>query len=156
MSQRRCLFFCGVVMLALLADTAHVRADDWPQWLGPRRDGHADADAPALTQLPPELKVLWRKKIGGGFSSPVVAGGRLVFFDENGREEVAHLLDARTGAEIWRAAIGSVYQDEWGAGPRSTPLIDGDRVFVQSCKGEFRCLNLADGKVVWGRSEEHT
>jgi outer membrane protein assembly factor BamB len=154
MSQRRCFFFCGVVTLALLAETARVRADDWPQWFGPRRDGHAAADAPAVTQLAPELKVLWRKKIGGGFSSPVVAGGRLVFFDENGQEEVAHLLDARTGAETWNAAIGSVYRDEWGAGPRSTPVIDGDRVFVQSCKGEFRCLNMANGSVLWGVSFE--
>jgi outer membrane protein assembly factor BamB len=148
MSHRRCLFLCGVVMLTWLAEAAH--ADDWPQWLGPRRDGHAALDAPALDKLSPELKVLWRKKIGGGFSSPVVAGGQLVVFDENGQSEVAHLLDAKTGAEIWKTAIGSVYRDEGGAGPRSTPIMDGDRIFVQSCKGEFRCLNLADGSVVWG------
>jgi outer membrane protein assembly factor BamB len=137
-----------MMLLASLADTA--RADDWPQWLGPRRDGHAAADALVVDKLAPELKVLWRKKIGGGFSSPVVAGGQLVFFDENGTQEVAHLLDAKTGAEIWSAAIGAVYRDEWGAGPRSTPVIDGDRVFVQSCRGEFRCLNMANGSVLWG------
>jgi outer membrane protein assembly factor BamB len=62
------------------------------------------------------------------------------------------LFDARTGAEIWSTAIGAVYRDEWGAGPRSTPVIDGDRVFVQSCKGEFRCLNRANGNVLWGVS----
>jgi len=152
MNRRRCLFLCGVMMLAWLADAA--RADDWPQWLGSRRDGHAAADAPSVTQLAPELKVLWREKIGGGFSSPVVAGGQLVFFDENGQHDVAHLLNARTGAEIWRAAIGSVYRDEWSAGPRSTPIMDGDRVFLQSCKGEFRCLNTANGSVLWGVSFE--
>jgi outer membrane protein assembly factor BamB len=152
MSRRRYLFFCGVMMLAFLADTT--RAGDWPQWLGPRRDGHAAADAPAVDKLSPELKVLWRKRIGGGFSSPVVAGGQLVCFDENGQEEVVHLFDARTGAEIWSTAIGAVYRDEWGAGPRSTPVIDGDRVFVQSCKGEFRCLNMANGSVLWGVSFE--
>jgi outer membrane protein assembly factor BamB len=150
--MRLCLFLSGVMTLAFLTDAA--RAGDWPQWLGPQRDGHAAADSPAVEKLPPELKVLWRKRIGGGFSSPVEAGGKLVLFDEDGREEVLHLLDARTGAEIWRAAIGDVYQDEWGAGPRSTPLIDGDRVFAQSCKGEFRCLNLATGGVVWGVSFE--
>jgi outer membrane protein assembly factor BamB len=152
MSRRSRLFFCGVMALAWLAGDG--RADDWPQWLGPRRDGHAAADAPAVTQLAPELKVLWRKRIGGGFSSPVVTAGQLVFFDEDGKEEVAHLLKAGTGAEIWRAGVGGVYRDEWGAGPRSTPVIDGDRVFVQSCAGEFRCLNMADGSVVWGVSFE--
>ena len=98
--------------------------------------------------------MLWRKKIGGGFSSPVEAGGKVAYFDEDGTNEVAHLLEAETGAQIWSTAIGSVYKDEWSAGPRSTPIMDGDRVYVQSCKGEFRCLNLKDGKVVWGFSFE--
>ncbi len=102
-----------------------------------------------MDKLAPDLKVLWRKRIGGGFSSPVVTGGKLVVFDENGHEEIAHLLDAKTGAEIWSATIGPVYRDEWGAGPRSTPIIDGDSVFVQSCRGEFRCLNLATGSMIW-------
>jgi outer membrane protein assembly factor BamB len=145
-------FLFGLTTLALLLDSA--RAGDWPQWLGPQCDGHAAADSPAVEKLSPDLKILWRKRIGSGFSSPVVAGGKLVLFDEDGRQEIAHLLDARTGVEIWRSPIGDVYQDEWGAGPRSTPLIDEDRVFVQSCKGEFRCLNLATGVKIWGVSFE--
>jgi outer membrane protein assembly factor BamB len=152
MRNRRRLFVCLVMAFSCLADAA--RGGDWPQWLGPGRDGRPAADFPALEKLAPELKVAWRKKIGGGFSSPVVADGKLVFFDENGRAEVVHLLDAKTGAEIWSAAIGDVYRDEWGAGPRSTPVMDGGRVFVQSCKGEFRCLDLANGSVIWGVSFE--
>jgi len=150
MSRR--LFLCAALMLASLAGSA--RAGDWPQWMGPQRDGHAAPDSPAVVKLPPELKVLWRKKIGGGFSSPVVAGGKLVVFDENGQQEVVHLLDATTGAEVWSVPIGDVYKDEWGAGPRSTPLIDGDRVYVQSCKGEFRCLDMTAGSLIWGVSFE--
>jgi outer membrane protein assembly factor BamB len=151
--MKRCRYFLlWSAMLALLANSA--RADDWPQWLGPQRNGHAAADAATVDKLPPELKVVWRKKIGGGFSSPVVADGHVVLFDENGQDEIAHLLDAKTGAEIWKTAIGGVYKDEWGAGPRSTPIIDGDRVFVQSCKGEFRCLDLTHGRVLWGVSFE--
>jgi len=152
MNFSRRLFLCTAMMLASLAVSVH--ADDWPQWLGPNRNGHAGVDAPAVDKLAPEPKVLWRKRIGGGFSSPVVADGKLVLFDENGEEEVAHLLNADTGAEIWKTAIGAVYRDEWGAGPRSTPIIDGDLVFVQSCKGEFRCLNLTNGVVIWGASFE--
>lgn len=152
MNYGRSLFAGGILVFSIIAGIA--RAGDWPQWLGPRRDGHAAADTPDVPKLPSEMKVVWRKKIGGGFSSPVVAGGKLAYFDENGREEVAHLLDAATGAEIWSVPVSDVYKDEWGTGPRSTPTIDGDRVYVQSCKGEFRCLNLADGHVVWGVSFE--
>jgi outer membrane protein assembly factor BamB len=148
----RRLVFCGVLALGWLTNGAW--GGDWPQWLGPGRDGHAAADATPVEKLAPDLKVVWRKKIGGGYSSPVVAGGKVVYFDENGEEEVAHLLGCKTGAEIWKTGIGKVYRDEWGAGPRSTPLIDGDRVFVQSCMGEFRCLDLASGKVLWGVSFE--
>jgi outer membrane protein assembly factor BamB len=152
MSNRCRLFLCGMIVFSCFARAAH--GGDWPQWLGPSRDGHTAADFPALEKLPSELKIVWRKKIGGGFSSPVVAGGKLIVFDENGSAEVVHLLDAKTGAEIWNASIGDVFQDEWGAGPRSTPIIDGDRVYVQSCKGEFRCLNLATGATIWGVSFE--
>jgi outer membrane protein assembly factor BamB len=146
------LFVCGLLVFSSIAVPS--RGGDWPQWLGPQRDGHAAPDSPAVEKLGPQLKLVWRKKIGGGFSSPVAAGGKLAYFDENGQAEVAHLLNAGTGVEIWNAPIGGVYRDEWGAGPRSTPVIDGDRVFVQSCRGEFRCLNLVNGKIIWGVSFE--
>jgi outer membrane protein assembly factor BamB len=144
--------FRVAAILILLGQIAW--AADWPQWLGPKRDCHAASGSPELEKLPNEPKILWRKPIGGGFSSPVVAAGKLVYFDEDGTSEVAHALDAATGKEVWKTAIGDVYRDEWSAGPRSTPIIDGDRVYVQSCKGEFRCLDIATGKVNWGVSFE--
>ena len=64
-------------------------------------------------------------------------------------KEVAHLLQASDGKEIWQLPYANVFEDEWGAGPRATPLIDGDRLYVQSCDGQFRCLSLVDGKTVW-------
>jgi outer membrane protein assembly factor BamB len=79
----------------------------------------------------------------------VVAGGTLVYLDEDGTREVAHALDVATGKERWRVDYADVFRDEWGAGPRATPMIDGDRVYVQSCDGEFRCLALADGRTLW-------
>jgi outer membrane protein assembly factor BamB len=132
----------------------HLRAGDWPQWRGPIRTGYPASDAPALNSLPAELKPLWKISIGGGFSSPVLAKDKLVYLDENGEREVAHLVDAKTGKEIWRVPFASRFEDEWGAGPRSTPLIDDDRVYALSCNGEFRCLRLADGQTLWGVSFE--
>ncbi len=131
-----------------------VLSADWPQWLGPNRNGHIAPDEKIPARLPNDLKPLWRKSIGGGFSSPIVANGKLVYGDENGEKEIIHLLDAKSGKEIWQTAIADRYTDEWSAGPRSTPILDGDRVYAQSCNGEFRCLNLSDGKILWQTSFE--
>ena len=134
-------------LVATLSITS-LKAADWPQYRGLNRNGYASANA-EINSLPKELKPVWKISTGGGFSSPVVAAGKLVYLDEQEGKEVAHLLDASSGQEIWRADYANVFQDEWGAGPRATPLIEGDRVYVQSCDGEFRCLNLADGKTIW-------
>jgi outer membrane protein assembly factor BamB len=76
----------------------------------------------------------------------------LVYLDDQGNETVAHGLDAATGQAKWHTTFAPHFEDEWGIGPRCAPLIDDDRVYVQSCQGEFRCLGLADGKVRWGVS----
>lgn len=125
------------------------QAGDWPQWRGVNRSGHADL---ALESLPRQLKVAWKKPVGPGFSGPIVAGGQVIVLDAADGKEVAHCLDARTGAANWRVPFAAGEGDEWGSGPRSTPFVDGDRVYVQSMNGEFRCLAIADGKVLWGFS----
>jgi outer membrane protein assembly factor BamB len=129
-------------------------ASDWPQWRGPTRTGHAGLDAAAPATLPAELKPVWKIPAGPGFSSPVIARGQLLFLEFKDGQEVAHLVDAATGKDIWQTPFSEAFEDEWGAGPRSTPILEGDRAYVQSCRGEFRCLNLADGKVIWGTSYE--
>lgn len=129
-------------------------ASDWPQWRGPNRDGHAPSDSASVNSLPTELRPVWRIPVGGGFSSPVISGNKLLFLDESEGKEFANLVDATTGKELWKTPYAQVFQDEWGAGPRSTPIIDKDRAYVLACNGEFRCLNLADGKTVWQTSFE--
>ncbi len=102
-----------------------------------------------MTRLPGELKPLWRIVVGAGFSSPIVAGGKVVYLDTQEGKEVAHAADARSGRELWRQEVAAAFGDEWGTGPRSTPFTDGERVFVQSCSGEFQCLALEDGRLKW-------
>jgi outer membrane protein assembly factor BamB len=145
-------FVLRVLFSVALLIAPRLLAGDWPQWHGPTRDCHVPEGEPTPTSLPPDLKAVWKISSTGGFSSPVVAGGKLVYLDENGKQEMAHLIEAETGKEIWNVPYADRFEDEWGAGPRSTALIDGDRVYVQSCNGEFRCLSLADGKMVWGTS----
>jgi outer membrane protein assembly factor BamB len=150
----RKLPFRNILLSFALFRAAQATAADWPQWHGPTRDCRIPEAEPVPTAFPADFIPAWKIAVGGGFSSPVLAGGNLVYLDENGKQEVAHRLDAKTGKEIWKAPFADRFEDEWGAGPRSTPLIDGDRVYVQSCNGEFRCLTLAEGNVVWGASFE--
>ena len=124
-------------------------AADWPQWRGENRDGHASAHAPTIASLPKDVKPVWKMAIGPGFSSPIVAGGKLIYLDAQDGQEVVHAVTAARGQELWKTPFAQAESDEWGSGPRSTPFAEGDRVYVQSMDGHFRCLNLADGKVLW-------
>ena len=127
-----------------------LRAEDWPQWRGPIRTGQASAIARVPTKLPAEPKVIWRMKVGEGFASPVVAGGKVFYFDNQEGKETLHAIDAIDHLELWRASVDDTFQDEQGPpGPRCTPLVEGDRVYAQSGKGELLCLRIADGQRIW-------
>lgn len=126
---------------------------DWPQWRGPHRDGHATGEA-APKKLPTELKPVWKISVGGGFSAPVISGALVVYLDEHDGKEIAHARKALDGTEVWHTEYTESFGDEWGTGPRATPIIDGDRVYVQGCNGEFRALQLKDGKEIWKASYE--
>lgn len=139
-------------LAAVFAASCSVVAADWPQWHGPARDGVAQG-AP-LAGLPSDLKPVWKMRAGPGHSGPVVAGGRLIFTDDEDGSETVHCLDAKTGKELWKTPYTASVGDEWGKGPRATPAIDGDRVYTQSMSGELRCLALADGKILWSVSFE--
>jgi outer membrane protein assembly factor BamB len=144
----------GLSTIAVALGLTAAHAADWPQWRGPMRTGLAPVGGPALTNLSATPRVVWRLTIGGGFSSPVVADGKVVYLDAQDGQETAHVLDAATGRELWRTNYDEVFEDEWGPGPRSTPILDDDRLYVQSCRGEFRCLSLADGSTRWRTSFE--
>src|ERR1044071_7339989 len=101
-----------VFALALMIATRSA-AGDWPQWHGPTRDCRVPEGEATPASLPSDLNAVWKISIGGGFSSPVVAGGKLVYLDENGKQEVAHLIEAKTGKEIWNVPFADRYEDEW-------------------------------------------
>ena len=129
----------------------HAGAADWPQWRGPLRTGHVPAGVAVPETLPAEPKVFWRVKAGEGFSSPIVAAGKVFLFDNQEGRETLRALDPADGHELWRTVIDDTFKDSQGPpGPRCTPLVDGARVYAQSCKGELQCLAGADGKKIWG------
>ncbi|MCS6851343.1 MAG: PQQ-like beta-propeller repeat protein [Gemmataceae bacterium] len=124
-------------------------AADWPQWLGPARDGSTVEKVVPWTAPP---KVAWRLPVGEGHSSPVVADGRVIVhvkvLDKDAEEVLA--VDAGTGTVQWRVAYprGS-FTSIFGNGPRSTPIISGRRVYTLGVTGILTCLDVTDGKQLW-------
>ncbi|MFN4258462.1 MAG: SUMF1/EgtB/PvdO family nonheme iron enzyme [Gemmataceae bacterium] len=131
---------------------------DWPQFRGPRRDGVSTATGLRMSWPPEGPPVVWRKKVGEGYSAPVSAGDRLIFFHRVGDEEIVDCLQADTGKTVWTHAYPTAYEDLYGKGdgPRSTPLIADGRVYTLGAEGHLLCLDLATGKKVWDSAlKEH-
>jgi outer membrane protein assembly factor BamB len=150
-----------VMCLALLAlgTPAPARAQlkagpgDWPGWRGPDRTG-VSTETGLLPKWPEGgPKLLWKATgLGGGFSTPSVAAGRIYLMGSKDREEYAIALD-EGDKQLWSTKIGPVGKDGPPSypGPRSTPTVDGDRVYVLGSAGDLACLDL-DGKVLWHKN----
>jgi outer membrane protein assembly factor BamB len=143
-----------LIFIVLLATIPTLHADDWPQFLGPRRDG-VSSEKGLLSAFPKTgPTVVWQRDVGDGFSGPVINGNRLILFHRVDNEEVVECLNAATGKEQWKFAYPCTYQDNYskGNGPRSTPCISGDKVVTVGADGAVHCVTLDAGKKVWSRS----
>ena len=134
--------------------------NDWAAFLGPTGDGKSgetNLRTDWNTQLP---KLRWHKKVGIGFAAPSIAKGRLLLYhrvrtdDPKARSRFAERLacmHAETGEDLWKVDFLTQYEDlsGYGDGPRCTPVIDGDQVYLLSPEGMLRCLQLVDGKSIW-------
>jgi outer membrane protein assembly factor BamB len=138
-------------VLVLLACAGVARAGDWPQWLGPKRDGStAEKVAPWKEKEAP--RVLWRQAVGQGYSSPVVAGGRVFFHaavpDRDEEEVVA--LDAATGKQLWSDRYPRPrFRSVLGHGPRATPTVAGKRLYTIGINGLLSSYDVDKGKRLW-------
>jgi outer membrane protein assembly factor BamB len=140
------------ILTSTLIASVSAAASDWAQWRGPDRSGHVPENVAVPTTLAAEPKVLWHVPIGEGFASPVVAAGKVYYVDNPNGKEVVHCANAEDGKDIWQSELDDAFKDGFGMGPRCTPVVDGERVFAQSCKGEFHCLQASDGKIVWKKN----
>lgn len=141
---------------------ACLRAEDWPQWRGVNRDGVWHESA-GVGPFPADgLKVTWRVPVGRGWSSPVVAKGRVYVTDLELAAPVAWermlCLEEGTGRRLWQHRYAAKYP-EWAfapdaGGPRATPLVEGGRVYTLGALGALFCLEVATGQVVWERDLE--
>lgn len=140
----------GVVGLVVLA--AGARAADWPNWLGPNRNGTSPETGLLTTWPSTGPKVLWKAPGGDGYSSVAVADARAITLVQRGGKEIVVALDAVKGKELWTTPLAPEFKNSYGNGPRSTPTIDGNFVFVQSVTGALACLKADTGTVVWQKN----
>lgn len=140
-----------VAAVIALAAVARVGAEDWPQFLGPERNGVYRGPALAEAWGAQGPRVVWRKMVGAGFSGPVVAEGRVILFHRVANEEVVESLDARTGTTQWRYAYPTSYRDDFGfdEGPRAVPVVAAGIVYTFGAEGQLHAIDLAKGTRVW-------
>ena len=128
---------------------------DWPDFLGPRRDsrsletGLAAVAADAAGGKP--LRVVWQCDLGESYCAPSVSRGRLFHFDRHGDLHRLTCRNSETGVELWTYELPASFTDMLGYnnGPRATPVVDGERVYVMSPEGLLACVRVVDGKEVW-------
>jgi outer membrane protein assembly factor BamB len=157
----RPLFALALVVLPALAD-------DYPQWLGPKRDNIYRETDLATTFPPAGPRVLWRAPVGGGYAGIAVSGDRVVLTDRQlkpgatppkdpfqrgsipGTERVLCLDDA-TGKELWKVEYDCPYTISYAVGPRANPAIDSGRVYTLGAQGNVYCIDLKSGKTLWNK-----
>lgn len=124
---------------------------DWPQFLGPERNGVYRGPSLAAAWPSEGPRVLWQRDVGAGFSGPAVSGNRLVIFHRVADQATIECCEADSGKALWRAQYPTDYQDDFGfdPGPRATPSIAAGHVITYGAEGRLSCWNLADGKAEW-------
>ncbi len=159
--------FHSVVMLGMLA-ASQAGAEDWPQWLGPRRDSVWREEG-ILEKFPPGgPKVLWRAPVGAGYTGPAVAGERVFVMDRipaagskpvnnsfsrTGGAGVERILcfSAKEGKLLWKHEYDCAYKIMYPLGPRCTPTVHEGKVYALGAMGHLFCLDAASGEVLWSK-----
>ncbi|QQS47927.1 MAG: PQQ-like beta-propeller repeat protein [Acidobacteriota bacterium] len=126
---------------------------DWPQWRGPNRTG-VSQETGLLKQWPSGgPRQIWSiSNLGEGYGSMAVLGDRIFVQGTNRNASVVYSLNKADGKMVWSAALGAKVDEGRGNGPRSTPTIDGDRIYVLTENGDLACLRGRDGSRVWSKN----
>lgn len=149
-----------------LLSAATLSTTDWPQWLGPKRDG-VWREKGLVDKFPEKgLPVRWRTPLGKGYAGPAVAEGKVFVMDWNrekdkdgnnvrptkegipGKERLL-CLDEKTGKTLWEYNYDAKYKMSYPNGPRVTPVVENGKVYAIGGMGHFFCLDANSGKVLW-------
>lgn len=140
----------GIICVAAVLSAGAGRADDWPQWRGPDRNGISRETGWTANWPKGGPKVLWRAEVGAGYSSFAVADGRVYTMGHAGGSDTVYCFGAETGKVIWKRSYACSTVKGYG-GPRASPTVDGKRVYTLSRDGHLNCFEADSGKVVWTR-----
>ena len=127
------------------------RASDWPTFLGHTGDGKSP-ETGVLTSWPEGgPPVVWHRRLVESYGIGSISGGRLYQFDRDGPNARLTCMDAKTAEEIWEFEYPTDYMDMYGynGGPRCSPVVDEDRVYIFGAEGTLHCLQISDGTPIW-------
>ena len=143
-------FLLGPLVFALVLGT-HAIAADWPQVLGPGRNGVYDGPPLNETWGASGPRVVWRRSIGQGLSGPVVVQNRVILFHRVSDREIVEAIDAAGGKTLWQYAYPTSYRDDFGfdEGPRAVPVVANGVVYTFGAEGQLHAVDLASGKKIW-------
>lgn len=142
-----------LAVLCTLVGFSQARADDWPQWRGPERDGVWRESGLIDKFAGPEVPIVWRAPIASGYSGPTVYEGRVYVTDrlvEPKQQERVHCFDAATGKPVWSYVYDCAYERVgYEAGPRASVGCDEGFAYALGTMGHLHCFEAATGKIVW-------
>ncbi len=136
-----------LALILLVAGTIH--AGDWPQFLGPQRNGIAQDEAAITGNADPEM--VWERKLGSGHSGPVVAKGRVIVMHRQGDDMITEALNAADGKPLWKQSYKTNYRDSFGFdnGPRAVPCVADGKIITHGPEGIVQALDFESGKLLW-------
>lgn len=143
----------AAVGCGLGSTVSNVCAGDWPQILGPRRNGVAENERLIDTLPASGLARVWEHEVGSAFAGPAVVAGRLYLFSRHGDEEVLEARETAKGTVVWRAKFPTAYQPTINpeGGPLCVPVVTDDKVIVFGADGNLHCVGREKGQPLWSR-----
>jgi len=162
MKKTRLLVHSLAMLLALAVTASTIGAPapapngtvgDWPQWRGANRDGVSKETGLSKQWPSAGPAKLWMiENIGEGYGSLAIRGDRIYVQGTRGESSVVYCLNRADGKQVWSTALGPKVDEGRGNGPRSTPTLDGDLMYVLTENGDLACLRVRDGSAVWRKS----
>lgn len=153
-----------ISLLSLVVVVPSSRAEDWPHWMGPKRDNTWN-ESGILDKFPAGgPKKLWSFSVAGGYAGPAVVGDFVFITDYVTKDKVEEgnwdlkeqtglervfCVNAKTGKEVWKKEYPVKYKISYPAGPRCTPTVDGDVVYTLGAMGDLYALSKTSGKELW-------
>ncbi|MBL8172002.1 MAG: PQQ-like beta-propeller repeat protein [Acidobacteria bacterium] len=151
--NRLLIIFLTLLLAAVSTGAPPPSITDWPQWRGPERNG-LSKDTGLLKQWPATgPSVVWKADgLGEGYGSLALKGDRIFVQGTKGEASAVFALNRADGKLVWSTALGPKGSERRGNGPRATPTIDEDRMYVLTENGDLACLRVRDGSAVWRKN----